>query len=170
MRSKPLAAQITLATLFIAMSATAAPPVGEFNQAEFEKRFRAADTGKTGQLSRAAAYQAFPRMPEFFDEIDQNKDNFITLKEVNQALDRRWTAALKGNSAYALPATAPAAPTPGGTPAAAGTTPAYASKTEAQRAHRYEYYESLAGDLESSRLRNQPTQPEPYTTVIKKSF
>lgn len=171
MRTHRLTALATFATLFIAMSATAAPPVGEFNQAEFEKRFRAADTGKTGRLSRDAAYKAFPRMPEYFDEIDQNKDNFITLKEVNQALDRRWTAALKGNSAYALPATAPAVPAAqaSGSPAT-GMAPAYASKSEAQRAHRYEYYESLAGDLESSRLRNQPTQPEPYPTVLKKTF
>ena len=164
MRSHHLAA---LVGLFIATAASAAPAIGEFNQAEFEKRFNAADTGKTGKLSRKAAYQAFPRMPEFFDEIDVNKDNFITIKEVNQALDRRWDAATKSNK-YNLPTTPQAAPATG--TAAADAEPTYGSKAEAQRAHRYDYYESLAGDLESSRLRNQQTQPDPYPTQIKKTF
>ena len=157
-----------LLALFIASTAFAAPATGEFNQAEFEKRFRAADTGKTGKLSRQAAYKAFPRAPEFFDEIDVNKDNFITIKEVNQALDRRWDAAVKSNK-YNLPTTPQTAPAADNT-AATNQEPAFSSKAEAQRAHRYEYYESLAGDLESSRLRNQPTQPEPYPTLLKKSF
>lgn len=156
-----------LFALFIAASALAAPATGEFNQAEFEKRFNAADTAKTGKLSRKAAYKAFPRAPEFFDEVDQNKDNFITIKEVNQALDRRWDAAVKSNK-YNLPATPQTAPTSGAV--TTNPEPAFGSKAEAQQAHRYEYYESLAGDLQSSRLRNQPTQPEPYPTVIKKSF
>jgi hypothetical protein len=157
-----------LLALFIASTAFAAPATGEFNQAEFEKRFRAADTGKTGKLSRQAAYKAFPRAPEFFDEIDVNKDNFITIKEVNQALDRRWDAAVKSNK-YNLPATPQTVPAAENT-AAINPEPAFSSKAEAQRAHRYEYYESLAGDLENSRLRNQPTQPEPYPTLLKKSF
>lgn len=156
-----------LAALLIAASASATPLAGEFNQAEFEKRFNAADTGKTGKLSRKAAYKAFPRAPEFFDEIDQNKDNFITIIEVNQALDRRWDAAIKSNK-YNLPETPAAPPESGTSPVDAA--PAYASKTEAQRAHRYEYYESLAGDLHSSRMRNQPTQPAPYPTLIQKSY
>jgi hypothetical protein len=157
-----------LLALFVAAAASAAPATGEFNQAEFEKRFRAADTGKTGKLSRQAAYKAFPRAPEFFDEIDVNKDNFITIKEVNQALDRRWDAAVKSNK-YNLPTTPQTAPAADNT-AAINQEPAFSSKAEAQRAHRYDYYESLAGDLESSRLRNQPTQPEPYPTLLKKSF
>jgi hypothetical protein len=157
-----------LFALLITASALAAPATGEFNQAEFEKRFNAADTAKTGKLSRKAAYKAFPRAPEFFDEVDQNKDNFITIKEVNQALDRRWDAAVKSNK-YNLPASEQQ-PAPSSSAATANQEPTFSSKTEAQRAHRYEYYESLAGDLESSRLRNQPTQPEPYPTLIKKSF
>jgi hypothetical protein len=156
-----------LLTLLFSALAFAAPATGEFNQAEFEKRFNAADTGKTGKLSRQAAYKAFPRAPEFFDEVDRNKDNFITIKEVNQALDRRWEAAMKSNK-YNLPATPQTAPA--GDAVSGNQDAAYSSKAEAQRAHRYEYYESLAGDLESSRLRNQPTQPEPYPTLIKKSF
>lgn len=156
-----------LFALFIAASAISAPATGEFNQAEFEKRFNAADTGKTGKLSRQAAYKAFPRAPEFFDEVDQNKDNFMTIKEVNQALDRRWDAAVKSNK-YNLPTTPQTASASNA--ATANQEPAFGSKAEAQRAHRHEYYESLAGDLESSRLRNQPTQPEPYPAVIKKAF
>ncbi|HSG21812.1 MAG TPA: hypothetical protein VLA64_02515, partial [Azonexus sp.] len=50
----------------------------EFDPVKFEKRFRAADKNMDGKLSRAEARPEFPRMPEFFDEIDANQDGLIT--------------------------------------------------------------------------------------------
>lgn len=162
---------IALSTLLITSLATAAPPIGEFNQAEFEKRFKAADKTKTGRLSRQAAYAEFPRMPQYFDEIDRNKDGFITLKEVEQALDHRLETAMKASTmgkTNIAPATAPDVATPNLSNSESGSV--YSSKEEAKRAQRYEYYESLAGSLQDSRLRNQPTQPQPYPTLLKKDF
>ena len=69
-----------------------------FNQEQFEQRFRAADKDGDGRLSREEAYAAFPRAPEFFKEIDANNDNHITLIEFNQAMTRRAEAALKASN------------------------------------------------------------------------
>jgi hypothetical protein len=69
-----------------------------FNQEQFEKRFRAADKDGDGRLSREEAYAAFPRAPEFFKEIDANNDNHVTLIEFNQAMNRRAEAALKATT------------------------------------------------------------------------
>ena len=70
---------IPFALLLVSAIASAAPPPAEFDQAKFEKRFRAADKNQNGKLSRDEAYAAFPRAPEFFDEIDANRDGSITL-------------------------------------------------------------------------------------------
>lgn len=78
----------------VATAAMAAPEPETFNEAAFEQRFKAADKGNTGKLSREEAYAAFPRMPEFFAEIDENKDNFITLVEVTNAMEGRVNAAI----------------------------------------------------------------------------
>jgi hypothetical protein len=69
-----------------------------FNQEQFEKRFRAADKDGDGRLSREEAYAAFPKAPEFFKEIDANNDNHITLIEFNQAMARRAEAALNASN------------------------------------------------------------------------
>lgn len=69
-----------------------------FNQEQFEKRFRAADKDGDGSLSREEAYAAFPKAPEFFDEIDADNDNQITLTEVSQARARRIEAILSAGS------------------------------------------------------------------------
>ena len=66
---------------FVSAVAMAEAVPSNFNQIEFEKRFHAADKNKDGKLSRTEAYEEFPRMPEFFDEIDTNKDSSITLIE-----------------------------------------------------------------------------------------
>ena len=161
-----------LGSLLISTIAMAAPPPEKFNQAAFEKRFHAADKAHTGKLSRQAAYAEFPRMPEFFDEIDANKDNFITLAEVKRAMDRRVNAAINA-SQDSKRYTGTANPLGNGVPeSAAENTPApqFSSKAEAKRQYRYDYYESLAGSQESARMRGEPAQPEPYPSVIQKSF
>ncbi|MBK7766547.1 MAG: hypothetical protein IPI44_10770, partial [Sulfuritalea sp.] len=62
-----------------------------------EKRFHAADKNGDGMLSREEAYAQFPRAPKFFDEIDSNRDKYITLVEVRQARARRVEAAISGS-------------------------------------------------------------------------
>ncbi len=69
-----------------------------FSQEKFEKRFHAADKNGDGMLSREEAYAEFPRAPEFFDEIDLNHDNYITLIEVRQARARRVDAAISAST------------------------------------------------------------------------
>lgn len=67
----------------------------DYSQEIFERRFRAADKDGDGRLSRAEAYAEFPRAPKFFDEIDADRDQFLTLVEFNQGVKRRTAAALE---------------------------------------------------------------------------
>jgi len=142
-----------------------------FSQAKFEQRFHAADKDRNGMLSRAEAYAEFPRMPEFFDEIDANKDNRITLAEVKRAMEKRVDAAMSAGSTGSKYGGASSS-TNGGNASGGGANadPQFASKAEAARAQRYDYYESLAASLDSARDRGEPAQPEPYPTLLKKSF
>lgn len=64
----------------------------------FERRFRAADKNGDGRLSRAEANAEFPRAPQFFNEIDANGDDHVTLIEFNQAMDRRTATAMEAAS------------------------------------------------------------------------
>ncbi|NJD34198.1 MAG: hypothetical protein FIA96_05075 [Betaproteobacteria bacterium] len=82
---------------FPAMSIAQQPPE-DFNQEQFEIRFRAADRDGDGRLSREEAYAAFPRATELFVEIDANRDDHITLAEVYQARAKRIEAALNAAS------------------------------------------------------------------------
>ena len=133
------------------------------SEARFEERFRAADKDNNGKLSRAEAYAAFPRAPEYFDEIDSNKDGQVTLKEVKAAMQKRVDAALASGGSdgrYKLPDSAAT-----GTAGDGASTQAFASKEEAARAHRYDYYESLAASQEAAKQRGEPTMP-----LMKKTF
>lgn len=76
----------------------AQPLPDNFSQEIFERRFRAADKDGDGRLSRTEAHAEFPRAPTFFDEIDGNRDNHITLIEFNQTMDRRAASALEAGS------------------------------------------------------------------------
>lgn len=69
-----------------------------FSQEKFEKRFHAADKNGDGMLSREEAYAEFRRAPGFFDEIDLDHDNHITLIEVRQARARRVEAAISASA------------------------------------------------------------------------
>lgn len=151
--------------------AMAAPETGDASQAKFEKRFQAADKDRNGTLSRQEAYAEFPRAPEFFDEIDQNKDGQVSMAEVRKARDKRVAAAMSGTSGnknYALPAESSVVPA-----ASTGETTAqsaFSSKAEARRQHRYDYYESLGSAQETARNRGEPMPEEPVSTILKKSF
>ena len=86
-----------LALLITTVPAFAAAPLVNFDPVSFERRFNKADKTKTGRLSRAEATAEFPRMPEFFDEIDANKDGYITLPEVRKAMNKRVDAAMNAS-------------------------------------------------------------------------
>ena len=83
-----------LILLAVALPAVAAENAGQIDPAAFEQRFKSADKDKDGKLTRKEAYEAFPRMPEFFNEIDRNRDDSITLEEVRRAMEKRVDAAI----------------------------------------------------------------------------
>ena len=145
----------------VATAALAAAEPVAFNEAAFEQRFKAADTGHTGKLSRAQAYAAFPRMPAFFAEIDANKDDFITLPEVSNAMERRVNAAIDANSPVGGSAAAPEMKDGGGPSSAdaAKSVQSFSSPAEARRYHRYQYYESLAADSQENAVNRNVIAP-----------
>lgn len=163
---------IPFTLLLVSTIAGAAPPPAEFDRAEFEKRFRAADKNQNGKLSRDEAYAEFPRMPEFFDEIDANRDGSITLGEVKKAAEKRVDAAVsasKTGSRYRLPVEPAAAAASSGAEAGKGAS-TFASREEARRYHRYDYYESLAESREGEKMRGQPTPNVEPVPALNKSF
>ena len=56
------------------------------------ERFKKLDTDGDGRISRAEAQAGAPRLAAHFDEIDANKDGFITPEEMKAAHERRHTA------------------------------------------------------------------------------
>lgn len=131
---------LALCTPMAAMAAQGSTEV--IDPVAFQKRFQAADTNQDGKLTREEAYAAFPRMPEYFDEIDANADGAITLKEVRMAMVKRVNAAMnasKVGSKYLMPP--PAASTPVATEKEKRY---FSSRQAAARYHRTEYYETIA--------------------------
>lgn len=162
---------LAFAWIFIAGCVFAAAPIANFDPVVFEQRFNKADKGRKGKLSRAEAYAEFPRMPEFFDEIDTNKDGFITLAEVRQAMDRRVNAAMnagKTGTRYGLDAGASGAAKD---PASAAKQPKqFPSDAEARRYYQNQYYESLAASKALARERGEPVSKAPENQIFNKSF
>lgn len=159
--------RIALTCLLLAStSVLAAPPTAQFDPVQFEKRFHKADADKDGRLNRKEAYGEFPRMPEFFDEIDRNGDNAITLPEVQQAMERRVDAAFRASGSYGSPAVGKAGDTVGGT----AQEPVPLSELETKRALRNQYYESLADDTERARDQGEVVPRAPSTPLIDKRF
>jgi hypothetical protein len=156
--------------LLVATSVSAAPPVGNFDPVEFEKRFHKADANRDGQLSRQEAYAEFPRMPEFFDEIDANRNDAITLPEVTQALERRVNAAFKATQPYAGPAAGNAGPAAGNAGLAATPATAPLDALETERAIRNEYYESLGADKDRARDMGEVVPQAPSSPLFEKRF
>ena len=146
-------------------NAMAAPDSAESSEARFTKRFHAADKDKNRMLSREEAYAEFPRAPEYFDEIDINKDGQVTLTEVAMARDKRIAASMSSGGKYTLPSEAPKS-------AAKSSTDGkqFSSKAEANRYYRYEYYESLNSSREKAESRGETNTAEPNPNLLKKSF
>ena len=153
-----------IACLFLASTSVwAAPPTEQFDPVQFEKRFHKADANKNSQLSRKEAYAEFPRMPEFFDEIDSNRDNAITLLEVKQALERRVDAAFKATSRYA-------SPTAGAGAVTTNQEPTSLSELETRRAYRMQYYESLSEEKDRARDMGEVVPQSPTTPLLDKRY
>jgi hypothetical protein len=149
----------------------AAAPITKFDPVAFEQRFHKADKDKNGKLSRTEAYAEFPRMPEFFDEIDGNKDDAITLVEVRRALDKRINAAIEATKQpKKFGYVESGADTPAPAPSAAEQPKQFSSAAEARRYTRNQYYEALAGSKARARERGEPVIDAPTNPVIKKSF
>ena len=146
--------------LLTATSLWAAPPGEPLDPATFEKRFQQADADGDGRLSRTEAYAEFPRMPEFFDEIDSNRDDTITLPEVNQALERRLDAALKATSRLDRPVT--------GT--AGGQEAEPFDQLDTRRTVREQYYESLTEDKARARGLGEVVPQSPSVPLFDKQY
>lgn len=139
-----------------------------FSQEKFEKRFHAADKNGDGMLSREEAYAAFPRAPQFFDEIDLNNDNHITLVEVSQARARRVEAAISvsgidGGAKYVKPEYLKSQ-------RASGSGNAVGLFPGMEDAQRDDFYESLAGDQDNAPNPGIPAPAEIVPNLLNKSF
>ena len=143
----------------------------KYDPVKFEKRFHHADKDKNGKLSREEAYAEFPRMPEFFDELDANKDGFITLKEVHDAMERRVNAAInagKSTNRYGgINAGKEAAPAVG---KSTGQDPVFTSEAEERRYHRMQFYESIENDKAKAIERGEPVPETPSSPILVKPF
>lgn len=156
--------RIATACLFLASTCVlAAAPSEQFDPVQFEKRFHKADVNKDGQLSRKEAYAEFPRMPEFFDEIDGNRDDAITLLEVKQTLERRVDAAFKASNRYGSPAAGT-----GEMISAQEATPSY--ELETRRAYRMQYYESLSAEKDRARGKGEVVPQAPSSPLLDKRY
>lgn len=161
--------RLVLAGLFLLASAGVGAEQGaqQYDPVKFKERFDRADVDKAGRLSRQQAYGEFPRMPEFFDEIDANGDDHITLQEVDEAAQRRVDAAFRASdltTRYGMPSD-------GTTSQAAAVADdqesLLRSKTEARRQYRLEYYESLSAEKAQARQMGEPVPKSPSSPLLK---
>jgi hypothetical protein len=147
---------LALALMLVSPLVWADATTDQFDSGQFEKRFHKADKDNKGKLSRKEAYAEFPRMPEFFDEIDTNKDGFITLKEVNKAMERRVNAAINASkSANRYGSVDAGKQAAKGAGNSTGQEPAFASEAEEQRYHRYQFYESIESNKAKANERGE---------------
>ena len=162
-----LAFALMLVSPFVWADAT----TDKFDPGQFEKRFHKADKDKKGKLSREEAYAEFPRMPEFFDEIDTNKDGFITLDEVHDAMERRVNAAISASQSanrYGSVDAGKQAATRVGE--STGQDPIFTSKEEEQRYRRFQFYESIGDDKTKALQRGEPVPLSPSSPILVKPF
>ncbi len=159
------------AVIFLMLASTAVlaePAAQQYDPARFEQRFKSADADSNGRLSRQEAYAEFPRMPEFFDEVDSNKDNAITLVEVEQALERRVNAAIGATSRYDTFASSRGELAV--KDAAAVQESALPSEMEAKRLQRQQYYESISGAKALSSELGEPVSKSPSSPLFDKRY
>jgi hypothetical protein len=154
---------LAFALMLVSPLVWAAAIPDRYDPVQFEKRFHKADKDNKGKLSRAEAYAEFPRMPEFFDEIDTNKDGFITLKEVNKAMERRVNAAINaGKSSHrygSVDAGKQAAPIVG---ESTKQEPHFTSEAEERRYRRMQFYESVEDSKSKTIDRGEAVPPSPF--------
>ncbi len=159
------------ALLLVSTCAWAEASTDNFNPVQFEKRFHKADKDEKGKLTREEAYAEFPRMPEFFDEIDWNKDGFITLEEVHNAMERRVNAAISASQT-----TNQYGKVDAGKEAATAIEkntrqdPVFTSAAEERRYRRFQFYEDIGSDKMKSIERGEPIPPTPSSPIFVKPF
>jgi hypothetical protein len=140
-----------------------------YSQDIFERRFGAADKDGDGRLSRTEAYAEFPRAPQFFDEIDGNRDGHVTQVEFNQALDRRAAAALDAASRSAAAKYVKPEYLKDEQPAAGGATAARdLASSIAQRRSR-DFNEFLGGDQDHEAYPDLPVA-DSASNLVNKSY
>jgi len=88
------AMKITLAAALIATTslafADAPADAGKGDRAQkMQERLKAADKNGDGKISREEAAASLPRLAKHFDEIDTNKDGFITKEEMKAFHDKK---------------------------------------------------------------------------------
>ena len=161
--------RIAVISLMLASAAVwAEPAVQQYDPAVFEQRFSQADVDGNARLSRQEAYAAFPRMPQFFDEIDSDKDGAITLSEVEQAMERRVNAAIGSTNRYGTSASGTG--DSANRDAAAAQGQALSSEMEAKRLYRQQYYESISGDKALSGQLGEPASKSPSSPLFEKRY
>jgi len=86
MRSVLLLALLTLGTAAAVRAQTpgAAIPANRATPQDLEAAFKRADANQDGKLSRQEA-ERFPAVAQRFEQIDSNRDTFISLDEFSQA-------------------------------------------------------------------------------------
>jgi hypothetical protein len=150
---------LAFALMLVSTFVWADPTTDRFDRAQFEKRFHRADKDKKGKLSREEAYAEFPRMPEFFDEIDTNKDGFITLKEVDKAIERRVNAAINASkSANRYGSVDAGKKTTTGVGENTEQEPLFTSAAEERRYRRFQFYESVEGNKAKANERGEAVE------------
>ncbi len=160
-----------LGLIFASTAAIADSAVGHYDPVLFEMRFHKADKGNKGKLSRQEAYAEFPLMPQYFDEIDSNKDHFITLEEVNRAVERRVDKAMAASAAlkyhHDRNDARPGAPKEA-VPAELDLH--FSGEAEARRYYRSQYYESMASDYARARGQGETVPQAPASPLLHKQF
>jgi hypothetical protein len=157
-----------ISLMLVSATLQAEPAVQQYDPVRFEQRFNKADLDGNARLSREEAYAAFPRMPEFFDEIDSDKDNAITLVEVEQALERRVNAAMASTGRYGTFASSTTES--GKKDAATVQGQALSSELEAKRLYRQQYYESISGEKALSGQFGEPASKSPSSPLFDKRY
>ncbi len=155
---------------FISSGVCAADHVPGFEPEAFKKRFEKADVNKDRKLTRSEAYREFPRMPEFFDEIDRNKDDQITMKEVESAMERRVNAALESSVRAGRNADFAHGSAAGDVPSGETTYPYFSSRREAQQHYRTIFFEEVGSPRHPDNLPSEGLDATAAPSQFKKGF